>query len=53
MANANLNKVASQKFDEFYTQIADIEKELWYYSHHFKGVTVSVKAILTNQSILI
>jgi hypothetical protein len=40
MANANLNKAASLKFDEFYTQISDVEKELRYYSHHFKGKTV-------------
>ena len=28
------------KNDEFYTQITDIEKELQYYTHHFKNKTV-------------
>lgn len=36
----NLRKAKEAKNDEFYTQIADIEKELKYYKEHFKGKTV-------------
>ena len=38
--NADLNKAAKAKKDEFYTQLTDIEKELRHYKHHFRGKTV-------------
>lgn len=38
--NDNLHKAKEAKNDEFYTQIADIEKELKHYKEHFKGKTV-------------
>lgn len=38
--NKNLHSAKSNKKDEFYTQIADIENELKHYRHHFKGKTV-------------
>lgn len=38
--NRNLHKAKAGKKDEFYTQLADIEKELRYYTSHFKGKTV-------------
>ena len=38
--NKNLHKAKTQKNDEFYTQISDIEKELKYYTQYFKGVVV-------------
>ncbi len=34
--NKNLRKANKAKNDEFYTQISDIEKELWHYKEHFK-----------------
>ena len=40
MANKDLNKAKAAKKDEFYTRLEDIEKELRYYRHHFKGKTV-------------
>lgn len=38
--NKNFNKASKAKFDEFYTQLTDIEKELKHYQKHFKGKTV-------------
>ena len=38
--NSNLQRARKAKNDEFYTQLEDIEKELRYYSHHFKDKTV-------------
>jgi len=38
--NLSLNKAKDVKNDEFYTQIADIERELKYYKKHFKGAVV-------------
>ena len=38
--NKDLNQAKAQKNDEFYTQLSDIENELWYYRDHFKGKTV-------------
>lgn len=35
--NKNLHKAKTNKEDEFYTQLSDIEKELKYYKKHFKG----------------
>lgn len=35
--NKNLRKANKAKNDEFYTQLSDIEKELWHYKEHFKG----------------
>ncbi len=38
--NKNLHKAAKQKKDEFYTQLADIERELKHYKNHFNQKTV-------------
>ncbi len=38
--NSNLSAAAKAKKDEFYTQLADIEKEMRYYKKHFVGKTV-------------
>ena len=38
--NKDLNQAKAQKNDEFYTQLADIETELYYYRDHFKGKTI-------------
>ena len=38
--NKSLKKAFSAKNDEFYTQLADIEKELRHYQKHFEGKTV-------------
>lgn len=38
--NKNLNKAKTNKKDEFYTQLPDIERELKYYKKHFKGKVV-------------
>lgn len=40
MANKNLNAAKTAKKDEFYTQMADIERELQHYWPHFRGKTV-------------
>ena len=37
MVGKNFREAKVAKEDEFYTQIADIERELKYYKHHFKG----------------
>lgn len=39
-ANTSLNKAAKVKNDEFYTQLADIEKELKHYKDQFRGKVV-------------
>ncbi|MCR9262526.1 MAG: adenine-specific methyltransferase EcoRI family protein [Flavobacteriaceae bacterium] len=38
--NKKLNKAKSNKKDEFYTQLSDIERELKHYKTHFKGKVV-------------
>ncbi|MCY3978833.1 MAG: adenine-specific methyltransferase EcoRI family protein [Chloroflexi bacterium] len=38
--NRNLHKAKSNKKDEFYTQLADIENELRHYRDHFQGKVV-------------
>ena len=38
--NNNLHKAKKWKNDEFYTQLSDIERELWYYKQHFKDKIV-------------
>ncbi|MEJ7623164.1 MAG: adenine-specific methyltransferase EcoRI family protein [Pyrinomonadaceae bacterium] len=38
--NKNLHAAKNSKKDEFYTQLADIEKELRHYKDHFVGKTV-------------
>ncbi len=38
--NTTLKKAKASKSDEFYTQLADIERELFHYQDHFKGKTV-------------
>ncbi len=42
MANNNkaLSAANKAKKDEFYTQLSDIENELWHYNEHFKDKTV-------------
>ena len=39
-SNKNLHKASQEKKDEFYTQLADIEKELQHYKDQFRGKTV-------------
>ncbi len=43
ISNKNLKKARSNKKDEFYTQLSDIERELKHYKEHFKN-----KIILCN-----
>lgn len=38
--NANLQQAKRSKYDEFYTQLADIENELRHYAEHFAGKVV-------------
>lgn len=38
--NASLRAAEKAKQDEFYTQLADVEKELKYYKQHFQGKVV-------------
>ena len=38
--NKNLNEAKTNKKDEFYTQLSDIERELKHYKKHFKGKVV-------------
>ena len=38
--NSNLKNANKAKNDEFYTQLSDIEKELWHYKTHFKWKTI-------------
>ncbi len=40
VSNKNLHSAKSQKKDEFYTQLSDIEKELKHYKGHFKNKVV-------------
>ena len=40
MKNSNLHKAKSEKNNEFYTQLTDIEKELQHYREHFKDKVV-------------
>jgi len=37
MSNSNLHKAKTEKNDEFYTQLSDIENEMKHYKKHFKG----------------
>ncbi|MDE0514278.1 MAG: restriction endonuclease subunit M, partial [Gammaproteobacteria bacterium] len=38
--NRNLQQAKSQKNDDFYTQLPDIENELKHYRQHFAGKVV-------------
>lgn len=38
--NKNLHKAKTGKNDEFYTQLCDIERELWNYKDHFKDKVI-------------
>ncbi len=38
--NRNLHQAKSNKKDEFYTQLSDIENELWHYRDHFRGKVI-------------
>lgn len=40
MKNKNLHNAKDLKKDEFYTQLADIEKEMGHYKDHFKNKTI-------------
>lgn len=40
MKNSNLHKAKTEKNDEFYTMLTDIEKELSHYKKHFKNKIV-------------
>ena len=40
MAQRDLNIAKKERYDEYYTQLSDIEKELRHYKAHFKGKTV-------------
>ena len=40
MANKDLSNARSGRKDDFYTQLADIEKELRHYTEHFRGKVV-------------
>ena len=40
LTNANLHKAKDVKNDEFYTQLADISKELMHYKQNFKDKTI-------------
>ena len=40
LANKELHSAQSAKYDEFYTQLPDIERELRHYSQHFAGKVV-------------
>ena len=39
-ANRNLHQAKTNKKDEFYTQLVDIENELRHYTVHFRGKIV-------------
>ena len=39
-SNRNLHKAKAEKNDEFYTQLTDVEKEMYYYRDQFKGKVV-------------
>lgn len=39
-SNKGLNKANKDKYDEFYTQLSDIERELGHYKEHFKDMVV-------------
>ena len=38
--NSNLHQAKNAKKDEFYTQLADIEREIAHYRHHFKNKVI-------------
>ncbi len=38
--NSSLHTAKKTKNDEFYTQLSDIEKELWHYKEHFRWKTI-------------
>ena len=38
--NSNLNSAKAAKNDEFYTQLCDVERELFHYREHFRDKTV-------------
>ena len=40
MLNKNLHQAKTAKKDEFYTQLSDIENELWHYKEHFKNKVI-------------
>ncbi len=40
MSNRNLNQARKNNYNEFYTQLSDIEKEIKHYRHHFKDKIV-------------
>jgi len=42
--NSSFDRARKAKFDEFYTQLSDIEREMRYFRHHFMGKTVFCNA---------
>jgi hypothetical protein len=44
LTRSSLTRAKLNKFDEFYTQLKDIENELKHYKHHFKNKTVYCNA---------
>ena len=40
MANRNLHRARANRINEFYTQLSDIEDEVWHYRHHFRDKVV-------------
>ena len=45
--NKNLQKAKSEKNDEFYTILSDIEKEVRHYKKHFKNKVVLCNGCIT------
>jgi len=46
-----LQRASQAKFDDFYTQLADIERELSHYKDHFKNKVVFVIATIRGLAI--
>ena len=38
--NSRLYDAKNAKKDEFYTELSDIQQELWHYENYFKGATI-------------
>ena len=51
--NTRLQQAKRNKKDEFYTQLSDIEKELYHYREHFNGKVVFVIATIRMKAIFL
>ena len=51
ISNVNLNKAKTNKKDEFYTQLTDIEKEVRRYKHHFKSLLLLIFMCILKKAI--